>query len=317
MELITDINTPLKLNRPVITIGTFDGVHIGHQAILRELLSQAKSREGDSVVVTFHPHPRIALGQQVYLLNTRDEKRAVFEASGVTHLIEIPFNLDFSKISAEGFIKLIVRAIQPELLVIGYDHGFGHNRSGGLSQLYNQGKAYGFRVIQVEELVFGRNKVSSSVIRWLLQEGDVEDANSLLGNYYEITGHVVRGNQIGKLIGYPTANLYIEDPNKLIPSMGVYASFILYKGQKYQGMTNIGLRPTINAHKLTFETNIFDFNEDIYYETITVQLVKRIRNEKKFGNLDMLKIQLKADKENALALLMDILRPPGSLSGKN
>lgn len=314
MEVITDIHSPLHLNRPVITIGTFDGVHLGHQAILHELLSQAASREGDSVVVTFHPHPRIALGQQVYLLNTRDEKRAIFEASGVSHLIEIPFNLDFSKISAEGFVKLLARTINPELIVIGYDHGFGHNRSGDLGQLYNQGKNYGFRVIQVEELVVGQHKVSSSVIRWLLQEGDVENASILLGNYYEITGHVIRGNQIGKLIGYPTANLYIEDPNKLIPSMGVYASYVLFRGQRYAGMTNIGLRPTINAHKLTFETNIFDFDEDIYYETITVQLVKRIRNEKKFGTLDLLKVQLKSDKENALGILKDKSQFPGKFT---
>jgi len=308
VEIITDINTPIKLNRPVITIGTFDGVHVGHQAILRELLSQARSRGGDSVVVTFHPHPRLALGQQVYLLNTRDEKRAIFEASGISHLVEIPFNLEFSKISADGFIKLIAKTLHPELLVIGYDHGFGHNRSGGLEQLYHQGKALGFGVVQVDELVVGKKKISSSVVRWLLQQGSVNEAAELLGNYYEVTGHVVRGNQIGKLIGYPTANLYIEDPNKLIPSMGVYASFILLNGRKYQGMTNIGLRPTINAHKLTIETNIFDFDEDIYYETITVQLVKRIRNEKKFGNLDLLKTQLKSDGEAALAILQANLK---------
>lgn len=305
MEVFTDIYTPIQLNRPVITIGTFDGVHRGHREILQELFRQAESRGGDAVVVTFDPHPRIALGHQVNLLNTRDEKRAIFEASGVTHLFEIPFNLEFSKISAEGFIKLLVRALNPELIVIGYDHGFGHNRSGDLEQLYNQGKAYGFTVREVKELSFGLHKVSSSVIRWLLQEGDVENAAGLLGNYYELTGHVVRGNQIGKLIGYPTANLFVEDPNKLIPSMGVYASFVLFRGKRYESMTNIGLRPTINAHKLTFETNIFDFDEDIYYETITVQLVKRIRNEKKFGTLDLLKIQLKSDREMAIAMLKD------------
>lgn len=305
MELITDIFSPHKLRKPVLTIGTFDGVHKGHRAILRELISQAEARRGDSVVVTFDPHPRIALGQKVFLLNTRDEKRAVFESSGVSHLVEIPFNLDFSKITPEGFIKLLASNLKPELIVIGYDHGFGHNRSGGLDQLYKQGSAYGFNVMQVDELVEGGKKISSSVVRWLLQEGDVEQAAALLGGFYQITGHVVRGNQIGKLIGYPTANLYVEDPNKLIPAMGVYASFIHFGGKRYEGMTNIGMRPTINAHKLTIETNIFDFDQDIYYETITVQLVKRIRNEKKFGNLDILKTQLKSDGENARKFLQN------------
>lgn len=302
MEVITDIHNPLNLKRPVITIGTFDGVHLGHKAILAELKNQAALLGGDSVVVTFNPHPRIALGQQVYLLNTRAEKRKIFEESGVSCLVEIPFDKEFAKLTAEEFIELLGRIIVPEVVIIGYDHGFGHNRNGSVAQFYRMGETLGFRVDRVSEMVAGNSKVSSTIIRWLLQEGDVEKANFLLGYDYPVSGQVVRGNQIGKLIGYPTANLFIDDPNKLIPAMGVYVSKVIVRGKEMTGMTNIGMRPTINAHKLTIETNIFNFDEDIYYETITVKLLKRIRNEKKFATLDILRKQLEIDKATVLKI---------------
>ena len=303
MEIITDLSIPLSLHRPVITVGTFDGVHIGHQSILKSVNQFASETGGDSVVVTFHPHPRMVLGSHVYLLSTRDEKRDALRKAGISHLVEIPFTKEFAGISAAEFVEYIATKLKPEVIVIGYDHGFGQNRSGSIEHLYRYGKEFGFRVVEIGELELGNHHVSSSVLRWLLQEGDAVMATALLGRYYSISGKVVRGNQIGKLIGYPTANLYIEDPNKLIPAMGVYASRVVYKGELFNGMTNIGMRPTINAHKLTIETNIFDFDEDIYYESITVELVKRIRNEKKFGNLDMLKKQLGTDREKAVQFL--------------
>lgn len=303
MEIITDLSIPLSLHRPVITVGTFDGVHIGHQSILKSVNQFASETGGDSVVVTFHPHPRMVLGSHVYLLSTRDEKRDALRKAGISHLVEIPFTKEFAGISAAQFVEYIATKLKPEVIVIGYDHGFGQNRSGSIEHLYRYGKDFGFRVVEIGELELGNHHVSSSVLRWLLQEGDALMATALLGRYYSISGKVVRGNQIGKLIGYPTANLYIEDPNKLIPAMGVYASRVVYKGELFNGMTNIGMRPTINAHKLTIETNIFDFDRDIYYESITVELVKRIRNEKKFGNLDMLKKQLGTDREKAVQFL--------------
>ncbi|HOP13873.1 MAG TPA: bifunctional riboflavin kinase/FAD synthetase [Lentimicrobium sp.] len=303
MEIITDISQPLALPRPVVTIGTFDGVHRGHQAILQKMKEISAGCNGSPVVITFHPHPRLVLGQHVYLLSTREEKRDAFAASGVTHLVEIPFTREFAKLSAEEFIHLIAQKIRPEVLVIGYDHGFGRDRGGSIEHLFRFGNELGFKVVLVEELIVDRHHVSSSVIRWLLQEGDAGEATRLLGREYSITGQVIRGNQIGKLIGYPTANLYVDDPDKLIPSMGVYASRVICRGKLYNGMTNIGMRPTINAHKLTIETNIFGFGDDIYYETITVKLVKRIRNEKKFGNLDILKNQLRNDQHTALEIL--------------
>lgn len=303
MKIITDISAKVNINRPVITIGTFDGIHIGHRAILAQTVGRAGERGVDSAVVTFNPHPRIVLGQSVSLLNTRDEKREIIESTGISHLIEIPFTVEFSDLEADEFIKLIVDALNPSTIIIGYDHGFGRNRSGDILLMEQAGNVFGFDVVNIEAIEAEDHKISSSVIRNLLQQGDVKTAGRLLGHYYEISGSVIRGNQIGKLLGYPTANIYIDDPYKLIPSIGVYASMVNYKNHLYKGMTNIGLRPTINAHQLTIETNIFDFDEDIYYERISVKLVERIRDEKKFDNLDVLRNQLKADKVSTLRML--------------
>lgn len=265
----------------------------------------ASATGGDTVVLTFHPHPRLVLGNHVYLLSTRDEKRALVQDAGITHLVEIPFTREFAAQSAPEFVAWLAETFKPQVVVIGYDHGFGNKRSGSIEHLYRYGRELGFTVEEVQELELGNHHVSSSVVRWLLQEGDALMASRILGYPYRISGKVVRGNQIGKLIGYPTANLYPDDANKLIPAMGVYASRVLHNGILYNGMTNIGMRPTISAHKLTIETNIFDFNQDIYYESITIELIKRIRNEKKFGNLDILKNQLAIDRENAYKYLLE------------
>ncbi|MDD3742533.1 MAG: bifunctional riboflavin kinase/FAD synthetase [Lentimicrobiaceae bacterium] len=303
MNVITGISTPVNIKRPVITIGTFDGLHLGHQAIFDVMKQAAREYHTQTVVVTFNPHPRLVLGQQVYLLNTRAEKKALLAEMGIDHMVEIDFTPEFAKFTAEEFIDMVVSNLNPKMMVIGYDHGFGRGRSGNINHLHRSAGKYDYELKQVDELVVDGEKVSSSVVRWLLQEGQVMQASRLLGRRYEITGQVVRGNQIGRLIGYPTANLYLEDDNKLIPAMGVYASKVYFKNRTFNGMTNIGMRPTINAYKLTIETNIFDFDEDIYYESLTIQLVKRIRNEKKFGNLDLLKSQLKQDSITATGIL--------------
>ena len=303
VQIITDISTPVSLPHPVVTIGTFDGVHLGHKAILSEVTSHARENRGNSVVITFHPHPRIALGQQVYLLSTRAEKRAIFKQAGIDCLVEIPFSPEFARLDPEKFIELIHNLIKPRMIIIGYDHGFGHNRKGTIEQLFRIGEPLGIRISIIDEMTSGNSKISSTVIRWLLQEGDVEKAAELLGYPYRISGQVVRGNQIGKLIGFPTANLHLDDPNKLIPSMGVYVSCVTVRGKEYSGMTNIGMRPTIDAHKLTIETNIFDFDDEIYYESTTICLLKRIRNEKKFATLDLLQKQLADDKARILEIL--------------
>lgn len=303
MKIITGITAPLNLKRPVITIGTFDGLHLGHQAIFEVMKQESIKQNAENAVVTFNPHPRLVLGQQVYLLNTQSEKRALLAEMGIQHIIEIPFTREFARTSAEEFIEMIAHSIQPKMIVIGYDHGFGRGRSGDISHLHRSAVKYNFDIRKVDELVIDGQKVSSSAVRWLLQEGQAQPAARLLGRLYEITGQVVRGNQIGRRIGYPTANLYIEDANKLIPALGVYATKVFYGNRTFDGMTNIGMRPTINAFKLTIETNIFDFDEDIYYESLTIQLVKRIRNEKKFRNLDILKAQLSEDKAKTVEIL--------------
>lgn len=303
MEIITDITRPLNLKNPVITIGTFDGVHLGHRVILDKVINEAKETGSDSVLVTFNPHPRIILRQQVALLNTRNEKREILKQLGISHLVEIPFTTEFADLDADTFIKLLADIIKPRTIVIGYDHGFGRNRAGSIEQLEEAGINYGFKVINVDAIQSGEHKVSSSIIRTLLMEGDVKKAGDLLGQPYQISGQVVRGNQIGKRIGFPTANLLLEDSYKLIPGIGVYASYVTYEGNIYQGMTNIGLRPTINAHQLTIETNIFDFDRDIYYERLTINMIDRIRNERKFGSLEILKNQLSRDRRKTLDIL--------------
>ena len=305
MKVITDLTSPLQLHRPIVTVGTFDGVHVGHQSIFEVIKNMAAKTGGDTVVVTFHPHPRLVLGKRVLLLSTRDEKREALKNAGISHLVEIPFTKEFSRLPADGFVKLIVDNLKPESVVIGYDHGFGRNRGGSIEHLYARAKSSGFNVVEIPELELGDDHISSSVVRWLLQEGDVANAAVMLGRPYCITGKVVRGNQLGKKMGYPTANLLIDDPNKLIPAMGVYASRVHYQGKTYMGMTNIGIRPTINANKLTFETNIFGFDKDIYGETLKVELIKRIRNEKKFGSLEILINQLAIDRENTFLVLSE------------
>lgn len=305
MKIITDLKSPLQLHRPIVTVGTFDGVHVGHQSIFEVIKNMSAKTGGDMVLVTFDPHPRLVLGKRVLLLSTRDEKREALQNAGITHLVEIPFTKEFSKLPAAGFVELIVNKLKPESIVIGYDHGFGRDRGGSIEHLYAYSNSAGFNVVEIPELELGSRHISSSVVRWLLQEGDVANASVMLGRPYSITGKVVKGNQLGKQMGYPTANLYIEDPNKLIPAMGVYASRVHYQGDTYMGMTNIGMRPTINANKLTFETNIFDFDKDIYGESLKVELIKRIRNEKKFGNLEILIKQLGIDREKTFAVLSE------------
>lgn len=303
MEIITDSSKPVNLKSPVITVGTFDGVHAGHRAILKQVVSTSLTTGSDSVMVTFYPHPRIVLGQEVSLLNTRNEKREIIKSLGITHLVELPFTTDFADMEADAFISFIVNFLNPSVVVIGYDHGFGRNRSGDVQQLEASGKKYGFKILNIPALEVDKQKVSSTVIRSLLMQGNVSRANELLTQPYRISGQVIRGNQIGKKIGFPTANLLLEDAHKLIPAMGVYATVVNFNNKFYDGMTNIGLRPTINDRQLTIETNIFNFNQDIYYEYLSIQLIQQIREEKKFANLDKLHDQLIKDKETTYRIL--------------
>jgi len=292
---------------PVVTIGTFDGVHLGHRAVFRKMMRDAKTLNGETVVITFYPHPRLVLNKDVgnlKFINTEKKKIERIEAAGIDHLIIINFTKEFSELSSEQFLKrYVVDKVNPKKIVIGYDHHFGKNRRGTFDLLLNLGHRYNFSVEKVEPLIIDGITVSSTKIRDLLKEGKVAEANRLLGYEYSITGKVVHGNGIGRTIGFPTANISIKDEYKLIAANGVYACRVEVEKEKFNGMGNIGTRPTIDHGELTIEVNIFDFNKDIYHKEITISFVKRMRNEIKFDNLQALKKQLIKDKENTLSLL--------------
>jgi len=290
----------------VVTVGTFDGVHLGHRAIFDKMKAKAKEIGGETVVITFYPHPRIVLGldsENLKFINTQEKKINRIEDAGIDHLIIIPFNKEFASLSSEEFIRLILDKINPKVVVIGYDHHFGKGREGSFELLSEIGKKEGFEVIRVEALYMDGVPISSTKIRDLLKAGKVALANKYLGYEYSITGKVVRGQSIGHILGFPTANIEVADEYKLIAAVGVYACRVEYMGRVYKGMSNIGYRPTIDLGDLTIEVNIFDFDQQIYGEQITITFVDRLRDEKKFKDREALKAQLAKDREAALKIL--------------
>lgn len=303
-EGITDFG-PVK--NPVVTIGTFDGVHLGHQAIFQKMKEEATRIHGETVVITFYPHPRIVLGldnSQLRFINTQEKKVKLVEKAGINHLIVMKFTREFASQSSEDFIKkLVIDKVKPALVITGYDHHFGKNREGNYDLLLQYGKLYGFAVEKVHAFYVNEIAVSSSKIRKCLEEGNVRLANSLLGYDYSITGKVEKGKSIGKDIGFPTANIAVADEYKLIAAVGVYACRVEHNGKVYKGMSNIGFRPTIDHGALTIEVNIFDFDQQIYGEMITISFVERLRDEKKFAGLEELTVQLKKDKLRSLEIL--------------
>ncbi|HEY9115182.1 MAG TPA: bifunctional riboflavin kinase/FAD synthetase [Bacteroidales bacterium] len=307
MKVYENIDAFPDVKNPVLTIGTFDGVHIGHQAIFNKMKEEAAKIGGETVVITFYPHPRIVLGldnSQLRFINRQNKKIELLKKSGIDHLIVIKFTKEFSLKSSEEFFKdLVIDIIKPAIVVIGYDHHFGKNREGNFDLLEKYSEKYNFKLIQVPAQSIDEITVSSSKIRKLLEAGNVKEANRLLGYVYSITGKVVKGKSIGKDIGFPTANIETGDEYKLIAAVGVYACLIEYKGKVYKGMSNIGFRPTIDHGALTIEVNIFDFDQQIYDEEITIFFVERLRNEKKFESLDALVEQLHKDKEHTLTIL--------------
>ncbi len=292
--------------KPVATVGVFDGVHKGHMEILSRLTDLAKEKNCESVIITFEPHPRLVLPDhaEVKLLQTLDEKLQHFEQAGIDAVLVIPFNREFAKVTPEEFIlNVLVNSLQVSHVITGYDHFFGQNRQGDIDLLTQMGKEHNFTVFELPMVTVGSSSVSSSSIRRALLDGDVSQAASMLGYTYSVKGVVVSGNKIGRNIGYPTANLKPENRYKLIPGQGVYASLIKINGLIYKGMTNIGYRPTIDADHLTIEVNIFDFNQDIYEQVITLSFIDYIREEKRFGSLGELQLQLANDKISAVKIL--------------
>ena len=297
----TNLNN-LNIKKPVLTIGVFDGVHKGHISILTRLKKLAEEKDGESVVLTFWPHPRIVLEKDVdslRLLNNIDEKKYLLTKTGIDHLIVLPFTKEFSELTACEFIEeYLVKKIRVEHLVVGYNHQFGKDRKAGYDFLSKCAAQFGFKIEKLDAKLVDNDRVSSTKIRGFLQSGELDVANKYLGYDYFISGNVVEGNQIGRKIGFPTANIKIPEPYKQVPKDGVYAVRVKMNGDSYFGMLNIGSRPTIEPVLRTknIEVHIFGFNKKIYNQTITVSFVKRIRDERKFNSLDELKKQLEQDK---------------------
>ncbi|MDX1639025.1 MAG: bifunctional riboflavin kinase/FAD synthetase [Balneolaceae bacterium] len=289
----------------VVTVGTFDGVHKGHRVLMETVLRKAEERNARSVIVTFDPHPRdiISPGERgIKLLTTLQERREILEDLGIDNMVVIPFDRDFSLLSSEEFVEdIIYNKIGVGEFVIGYDHHFGRNREGTIETIEEKGRELGFDAYVVSKQEVGDKTVSSTAIRKAISsEGNIELATELLGRYYMLNGTVIHGDKRGKEIGYPTANIKPEHPNKIIPKDGVYAVKVRLDGEWHGGMMNIGTRPTFDEKEnRTLEVNIFEFDQDIYGKTLQVRFVKRIRDEKKFSGVDELVEQLKRDQRQA------------------
>ena len=321
MKVHRDINNLPSFSNAAITIGTFDGVHSGHRQIIRQLKKEAAINEGESVIITFDPHPRMILNPKknqlpIRLLNTLTEKIELLSNQEIDHLVIVPFTLDFSDQSAEEYIAdFLVAKFHPKTIIIGYDHRFGKNRSGDYKLLEKYQEKYQYKVKEIPEHVLNHVTISSTKIRSALEDGDLETATECLGYDYFFEGKVIQGNQLGRTLGYPTANLEIQNPYKLIPADGIYAvnasiekennsSGTFVQESFHQGMMSIGYRPTIGDDKKMIEVNIFDFKENIYGRTIRVYVKSFMRKEEKFDNLEQLKNQISIDEINARKLLL-------------
>jgi len=289
-----------KPNRPTVaTLGTFDGVHIGHKKIIERLTQEAEKSHIESLVLTFFPHPRMVLqgNSEIQLLNTIQEKAELLESIGLQNLIIHPFDQSFSQLSAEEFVKtILVDRFNIKKIIIGHDHRFGKNRSADINDLIAYGKIYDFEVEQISAEEIDEVSISSTKIRKALLSGDVQLANEYLGYNYFITGTVVKGRQLGRTIGFPTANLKIEEDYKLIPLNGVYIVKTYWNGKEVFGMMNIGTNPTVDGKERTIETNFLDFEEDLYDKEMRIYFLQRIRSEEKFDSIDTLKAEIGNDK---------------------
>ena len=313
MKVYQDLSTLPVFNNAVVTIGTFDGVHLGHKQIIRQLKETAEKIGGETVIITFHPHPRKIISSvpgDIKLLNTLPEKILLLEAAGIDHLVVVPFNHAFANQTAQQYINdFLWKYFKPHTIIIGYDHRFGKGREGDYHLMDQYGASLGFEVKEITEQLMNEIIVSSTRIREALLNSDIETANKFLGYDYFFEGVVIEGNKLGRTIGYPTANLQIESDEKLIPGNGVYAVAVEIKNQKSEirnlsGMMNIGVRPTVDGKKRMIEVNIFDFDEDIYTQILRVHVKHYIRGEVKFNGLDELKTQLLKDKVSAKELLI-------------
>lgn len=294
--------------RSVVTVGTFDGVHRGHQAVLQFVKERARERKGISTVLSFDPHPREVLrGEPVPLLTTIEERAALLSDLGIERFIVLPFTPELAAMSARQFVEeVLVRRIGLQAICVGYDHTFGHNREGNVALLRQMGPEYGFAVDVIPPQVVGERTVSSTLIRTILiREGDVRQAAALLGHPYSLSAMVVRGDGRGRLLGFPTANLHPTHPRKLIPRNGVYAVRVWVPGasEPYGGMMNIGVRPTFAGDRRTLEVHILDYEGELYGQQLRVDFIERLRNEQRFPSVEALREQLLLDRQRCIETL--------------
>jgi len=310
MKVHYDITSLPQFKDAIVTMGAFDGVHKGHQQIVQRMKLLAQQVEGETIIITFHPHPRKVISSvpgEIKQLSNIKERIQLLEAAGIDHLVIINFDYNFSNLSAAQYVEdFLHQYFKPNTVIVGYDHHFGKGRNGNIDLLKTMGKRLNFKVEEINKQLVQNEIISSTLIRNYISEQQIKKANELLGYAYFFEGFVVRGNQLGRTIGYPTANLHINDEEKLIPANGVYA--VKVKGDCtnhaiVEGMMNIGIRPTVDGQKKVIEVHIFNFDQDIYEQYITVLVYEFIRGEVKFDGLDALKNQLHQDKITASAIL--------------
>ncbi len=304
MKIHTDFSSFTNVTNAIVTIGTFDGVHTGHLTIIDRVKEIAAREQGESVLLTFYPHPRMVLHPNdhgLQLLNTPQEKAKLLEAAGIQHLVIYPFSKEFSRLSAFDYVRdLIVNGLHAKCVVVGYDHRFGHNREGHYETLLELAEIFGFMVEEIPAQTIDQVNVSSTKIRQALQSGQVSEAAKYLGRNYTLRGTVVHGDKLGRQLGYPTANIELDYAYKLIPAFGVYAVNVFLEGEKLRGVMNLGIRPTTHHNsKVTIEVYILDFHQEVYGKQIEVEFVERLRDEKKFGSIDELKECITQDVLNA------------------
>ena len=303
LRIFNSINDFTATKKTIVTLGTFDGVHIGHNAILDKICKVAKHENLESVILTFFPHPRkiVSNNYDIKLLNTIEEKSVLLEKIGIQNFIVHPFDKTFSELSPREFVtQVLVEKLNIQKIIIGHDHKFGKDRAADFNDLINFGKEFGFEVEEISAQQINEVSVSSTRIRNSLLEGNVSLAKDYLGYPYVLTGNVVKGNQLGRTINFPTANIEIPEDYKLIPKNGVYIVTANVSNQTVFGMMNIGVKPTLGENKLAIEVHLLDFDKDIYNQKIQVQLLERLRDEQKFESFEALKLQLEVDKQNTI-----------------
>lgn len=311
MNIYRDINEILKDENSVLTLGTFDGVHLGHQEIIRRVVDCSKKENLRNFIITFHPHPRKVINPElkIKLLTTQDEQIKILEQLGVEHLLIINFTKEFSELAPEEFIEnYLIRKVGLKKIVLGYDHHFGKARGGDVNLLKQFSQKFNFSIIQIEPYIIENEPVSSTKIRNSLENGEIEKANKMLGRIYSFSGLVIEGDKRGRKLGYPTANLQLTDPDKLLPQIGIYAVLAELDGKVYKALLSIGKRPTFyNNGDLVAEVYIYDFNSDIYGEKLKINLISKLRDEEKFNSSEELIKQMNIDKENGLKVLNNII----------